>query len=100
MVPSPRAHLSQDAASSDSTSGKIQEIVADETSPETLPAPAYAVEPRVLGSGEGGGSTSGVEGEPEGLGVKVHLPLVEHADELEVRLSSETLEVLAPSKYS
>jgi len=86
------------------STGKIQELPSDEAAPEQLPAPAYAVEPRTLRElgGEGGVGASAAEGgaAQDGLGGKVHFPLVSHADEIEVRLSAESLELLAAGKYA
>ncbi|KAL1527757.1 hypothetical protein AB1Y20_009142 [Prymnesium parvum] len=98
--PPPRSEHAEAKPSSGDTQGKskIEEIVTEKASPDLLPTPAYAVEPRMRETPSGASTETGAE--PDGTNVKIHLPLVEHADELEVRLSSDSLEVHAPSKYS
>ena len=62
----------------------VEEIAAP--SAESLPAPSYAVDPRKVGAG----------GE-EGLSLKVHLPQVDDVSDVELRMSTESVELLVPS---
>ena len=64
----------------------VEEMAAP--SAESLPAPSYAVEPRRVGAGSG---------DPDALSIKVHLPHVDDASAIELRMSSESLELLVPS---
>lgn len=84
-------------------SGKLVEEVASAGEAELaakLPAPAYAVEPRryQFGGSAGGarGSDATYGGMADCLTVKVHMPLVSSADELDLKLSREELELYAP----
>ena len=113
-VPPPSAAAAADGgatangatANGGGASGGLSKIEELSTTEETdgaaaLPVPAYAVEPRrsaAAADGADGTADGGGGGGVDSLSVKVHLPEVAHASELEVSLSSEELEVKVPYK--
>ena len=86
----------------------VEEVSEPEVPSTSLAAPTFVVEPTSWGggagaaAGEGGGEGGGDEQQPatECLAVRVHLPLVEYCDELQLQLGSETLALHAPGKYA
>jgi len=86
----------------------VEELDSGTDDRHLLPAPAYAVEPckwrdgvaERVGedegkSGNGGDESAGVNC----LSVKLHLPEVEDAQDVEVELTSDELRLFVPSKY-
>ena len=88
----------------------VEEVSEPDVPTTSLAAPTFVVEPTTWGGGVGaaaaegggGGEGGGDEQQPaiECLAVRVHLPLVDYCDELQLQLGAETLTLRAPGKYA
>ena len=71
-------------AKAESSKPLVEEMAAPST--ESLPAPSYAVDPRKVGAGS-----------EDGLAVKVHLPQLDDAADVQLQMSAENFVLLVPS---
>ena len=88
----------------------VEEVSEPEVPTTSLAAPTFVVEPTTWGGGAGAAAAEGgAEGDGGGdeqqpaiecLAVRVHLPLVDYCDELQLQLGVETLTLHAPGKYA
>jgi len=88
----------------------VEEVSEPEVPTTSLAAPTFVVEPTTWGGGAGAAAAEGgAEGDGGGdeqqpaiecLAVRVHLPLVDYCDELQLQLGAETLTLHAPGKYA